>query len=730
MPNIVPLPEDLFVDFAAQALKVQEELAKKEQALALVQTTFNEYRNYRQNNVENDWERCDALYFGLTKQKYWPNTQIPKSSIPWKLSFEHVETAYSQISESLFADPQWFSVEADLPATPEDARAMQDKLRYYLDHDREQFGISADTECLQSIKNLLMYGNGALALEWDTTRRRPLWSFVDIRDLYWDPQARHPNIDFSRGVIRRSLMTIEQIKRWKDVPGMDIPDDDTLYTLAYNSNEYNERARDLQDAIRAKNPVSSSQFTQYSPDLLVEVFAYWSTSKHIITLANKRVLLSSENPFGFIPFVIAPCYSVPGKLAGQSIPMVIEMNQLYIQGLFNARLDEISLSLDPPRITKSGMVLTPTSRAVYPGANISVPNPQEDIILQPPTGMTNTALEEISMLMTMSEKLDGVNSHLTGVPKGGNANRTATGMQQQLQGGQLKLMSIVKNIENYLLEPALYKTVKMIQYYEEGETKEVFEKPCKFKIYASNRMLSRGQIMEMAPFLMQYLLNGAFLERLTAQGLTVNFEEVFKMLSDGTRTGRSYSFIRPLTPQEQQQMSQPPPEVMMQAQQKDKELQAKMQIEQMKTAASNDPRMKEMELQAKMQEMQMEMVKSQQELEMEKQMNAMKIEMERMKLQFKAMESQMKMASNAQQAQLDSEIKQQQHAFTLQQQADNHATQQQQSAELHEAEKERVKESNSQDLDYKKQEQKLKIRQMQLKPSGTGAKPKTQSDKK
>jgi hypothetical protein len=722
MPEIVALPDDQLIDFSIESIQTQEELARKEQALTLVNTTFNEYRDYRQNNTEPDWTKADALYFGLVQQKFWPNTQVPRASLPWKLTLEHVETAYAQIVESLFAEPQWFSVEADIPSTPEEARAVSDKLNYYLDHDREQFGTSAVTECTQSIKNLLMYGNGCLAIEWDMARRRPMWSFVDIRDLYWDPQAKHPNIDYSRGVIRRSLMTIEQIKRWKDLPGMDVPDDNTLYTLSYSSNNYNTQAYDNQDSIRGKQTVSNSQYTQYSPDLLVEVLSFWSTTKHIIVLGGKHVLLSTENPYNFIPFVVAPCYLVPGKLAGLSIPSVLEHNQLYIQSLVNSRLDEISLALNPPRVTKAGLPISPTQRGYHPGMNQQVGSPKEDVIMMTPSGVTNTALEEISMITQMSEKLDGVNSHLTGVPRGGNANRTATGMTQQLQGGQLKIMIVVRNIEDYMLTPALYKTVKMIQYYEEGENKEVFDKPCKFKIYGANRMLSREQIMQMAPFLMQYLLNGAFIERLTAQGQTVNFEEVFKMLSDGSRTGKTYSFIRPLTPQEQQQMSQPPPEVMMQAQQQDKELQAKMQIEQMKAQASNNPQLKQMELEAKMQEMQMDMVKSQQELEIEREMAKMKLQMEEMKLQFKQYETQMKLQATAQQAQLDSEIKQQEHAFGMQQQITDHAIQQQQSAEMHEAEKKRVEESNSRDLDYKEKEQDLKLKQMQLRPVSSGKK--------
>ncbi len=729
MPDIVNIPELDPVDFNLETLQAAEELLRKEQALTLVKTTFNEYRNYRQSNIEPDWNRFEALYFGVREQKFWPNTQVPRSSIPWPLAFEHVETAYAQIYESLFSQPDWFSVEADVTGTVEDARMISDKLKYYLDHDKDQYGISAVTEVGQAIKNLLLYGNGCLALEWDAARKRPLWSFVDIRDMYWDPQARHPMIDYSRGVIRRSLMTVEQVKAWQGLPGMDVPSDNELFTLATYLNGSNDIARDNQDSLRGKQTVSGQQYTQYSPDRLIEVLSYWSTNKHIIILGGQHVLLSTENPYNFVPFVIAPCYVIPGKLTGYAIPAVIEKNQRYMEGLFNARLDEISLSLNPPKVTKSGIPFSPTGRSWHPGMNLQVNNPKEDFIVQPPVGITNTALDEIQMIQVMSERLDGVNSHVSGVPRGGNANRTATGMQQQLQGGQLKIMVLVRNIEDYMLTPALYKTVKMLEYYESGENAEVFSKPCKFKVFGSNRMLSREQIMETMPFILQYTSNGTFLQQLSTMGKTVNFEEVFRMLSDGSRTGRSYNFIRDLTPQEQQQLSQPPPEAVMQAQQKDKELQAKMQIESMKAQAGNDPRMKQMELEVEAQKAQFEMAAKQQDLEIKKQLAQMQLQQKQMELQLKAMEAQFKLQSTAQQAQLDSEIKQQQHAITLQQQATDHEIQQQQSAELHEAEKARIASSNEQDLDFTKKSNDLKLRQMQARPAGVGSKAKTQAKK-
>ena len=750
MPELVQIPELPQVFFDNEPLPSVSKILDNAQALTLVNSTFNEYKAYRQNNIEPLYNQADALYFGVREQRMWEGTKVPRSSIPWPIAFEHCEIASAQIYEALFSEPDWFTVEADAGAVPEEARQMQQVLRYYLDHDRDNFGISAISETHQAIKNLLVYGNGALALEWDGERKRPIWSFVDIRDLYLDPQAKSPVVDLSRSLIRRSMLTIEEIKNWGNIPGANLPSDDELFTLSGYADVSGVIVKDNQDAMRGMLPVSARSFTEFTPHKMIEVLSYWSTTRHVIVLGGRHVFLSVENPYKFIPFTIAPYCIVPGKIMGYSLPQAIGKNQMYMEALLNGRLDEIALALNPPRIAKAGANITPTARMFNPGMTMAVNNPKEDVVFQQPQGITNTALQEIEMIEVMSEKISGINSHMAGMPRPGNANRTASGMTQQYQAGQLRIMMTVRNIEDFLLTPALYKTIKMIQYHlqggdlnaldEKGEITqvngEIVHKPCKFKIYASNRMLSREQIMNVFPFIMQYVSNGAFLQALTQQGKTVNFNELFDMLSEATRLGKSWNLLRDLTPEEQQSLSQPPPEAQLQAAQKDKELQAKMQIEQMKAEASSNPQMKQMELEIEMRKAEMEMAQKQQEAELKKQIAQMQIQQKAMEMQLKqfeaqlklqtsAQESELKLQTTAQSAQMDAVMKEQQHAQAMQQQADTHASQQQQAAEIHEREVAHADEAGKQKLALDKETSKAKIQSMRLaKPN-----PKAQKEK-
>jgi len=723
MPNLVQIPDVDPVDFTVESIKEAIDLSRDNEALTLVNSQFFQFRNWRNNNIEPDWMKSDSLYLGLVQQRFWDGTKVPRASMPWPIAFEHVEVAYAQIYESLFSQPDWFSIEADADVAPEEAHAMQTQLRYYLDHDREQFGVSAPMEIGQSVKDILRYGVGCMALEWDGERNRPIWSYVDLKEVYTDPQAKSPIVDFSRALIRRSLITIEQVKAWSGIPGIKIPSDDVLYTLATHTNGYDDRARDIQDAMLGREIVSSNPYTQYTPQLLIEVLTYWSKTKHIIVLGGQRVILNAENPYKMIPYVMAPCTMQPGRLHGRSIPDVIEKNQRYIEGLLNSRLDEISLALNPPRASKQATNFTPTSRMWHPGMNMPFQNPKDDFIIQPPSNVTATALEEINMIGVMGEKLDGINSHMSGVPRGGNSNRTATGMTQQLQAGQLRTMMVVRNIEDYLLVPALYKTIKMIEYHQAGERPDEngemqprlpYEK-CRFKVFASNRMLSRDGIMQAFPFIMQYVSNGTFLQQLASTGKTVDFESLFSLLTEATRLGRTYNFVRPLNEQEQQSLSQPPPEVVAQSQQKDKELQAKMQIEQMKLGAANDPQAKQMELEIEARKAEMDLQMKQMEMATKERMLQLQTRQKEMELQLKAFEAQMNMRNTAQEAQLQSEVSRQQHEQSLIQQQQQHEMSQAHAEQAAESNRQQVDVENQQKNDFAHEQAEIKLKQLSMK---------------
>jgi hypothetical protein len=245
----------------------------------------------------------------------------------------------------------------------------------------------------------------------------------------------------------------------------------------------------------------------------------------------------------------------------------------------------------------------------------------------------------------------GVNGAAQGNFAPGNVNRTATGVSAQTSGANSRLFYVIKNIEDYLIVPMLYKLYKLIQFHTDVQDilpalgpdaqqvqvgAKAFQSPVRFKMVAASQMLTRDKLMGILPFLTQYYLNGSFVQQLHAVGQTVDFNEFQKALQDATGTGRMYKFIRPLTPQEQQQISQPPAQAQMQMQQKQSELQTRKQI-------ADDKNQTEL-----------------QKVQMQKQPNPAEIQQQQAEMQMEAAARQQELVHNLQKHHMDMAFKQDQ----------------------------------------------------------------------
>jgi len=306
-----------------------------------------------------------------------------------------------------------------------------------------------------------------------------------------------------------------------------------------------------------------------------------------------------------------------------------------------------------------GSNLTANQTRWRPGAVYPVADPSKDVQTLEVQPTTANVFDEIGFLERAAEMSSGVNSLGMGVPRPGNANRTATGIQAQTQGSAGRLTMIVSNLEQYLIVPMLYKLYRMIQIHimpwdslparREGRDYQVsgmvFRSKVHFRMFAASRMLTREKLMNIFPFIMQYLMGGQFVSQLNASGQTVDWDVVAQMLQDATGTARQYKLFRPMNEQEQQAMNQPPPEALMQQQRAQESDQVRLQIAQQKN---------ETELQKAMIAKQPdpgEQEREQQKLRHEAMMAAIQRQAKQEELEFKRQESQMKLQVKAQEAQ-------------------------------------------------------------------------------
>ncbi len=584
------------VNLDSEPLKLGIDEINEKYALQLVRETFDNYEQYRSMNHDSRWNIADTLFYGWLPSKTWEGTTVPRSSLGQPIVFDQIEAALPAIAQEIFVpQDEWFQVETEPGAELTEARQVQEKMSYDLEHSRNDYGLTARNELELAFHSLLLYGNGGISLEWDSVLNRPTVQWVDTRDFYIDPGCPVPNIDEARAVIRRKMMTVDELIARRGDPRMNIPSDDVLYTMSKSPQfAVGDQTKRNSEAVRGVSWTPG--VSDYSPnpaDRKIEVLLYYSKSRIIWTLNRELVAYNQANPYEFIPFCFAPCYTIPGRFYAQSVADVQEGNQRYIEALMNGRLDQVSLDLTPPRIYKRGAMLTPSQLRWRPGATYQVEGDTSEMALMQPRSELTNVFSEISFIKSNAEERTGINSMTSGIPRPSNTNRTATGVSAVASGSMSRIRYLVSNIENYLIVPMLYKMYAMIQKHslpnqtmsglsKDGQLTQVssnaFVGKMRFRMLASSRMMTREKLAQIFPFLTQYMLNGTFMGELQKTGKTIDFAEMFLMLRDATGTGRLYNFIRDMNEQEQKAHQQPPPDVVMQQQQAQQELQARMQI--------------------------------------------------------------------------------------------------------------------------------------------------------
>ena len=669
-------------------------------ALQVVKQTFATYESWRTPNHDTRWNEADALYTGYVPAKTWEGSTVPRANLPYPISFDQVESAYPSIMQALFGDEDWFEVVAE-PDTPVDeAKAVQAAMKYMLDHSKNDYGLTAVSEFGLAIRDTLKYGNGGVWIDWDSKRNRPILSWVDTRDIYLDPATPTPNTDESRSIIRRRLMTVEDIEALRGDSRMKVPEESILWYMAQTAPIVSaDSTRQAQEALRR------IQFTPNQADYIpnpaqrkIEVLMYYTKSQIIWVLNREHILYNQPNPYGFVPLAMAPCYIFTGRFYANGIPDVQYGNQRMIEGMLNGHLDEISLGLHPPRIQARGDNQTNNQRKWGPGFvfNSSSDDIKNSASLLQPNPVTQNVMSDIGFLQDAADKRTGIGAMAQGMPKPGNANRTATGMSLQAEGAANRIQPIVKNIEDYLLVPVLRKMYKMLTFHlglydrvpakRDGVVEWIegfkFQRPCDFQMLASSKMLAKANLMQIFPFVTQYLLSGPLLESLKSSGQTVNFSALLDMLQDAAGTKGRYDLIRPMNEQEQQQANQPPPEIQAQMAERQGQNQHEKEIMQMKIqgdiqktqiSKQGSPEEMQMKIMESQQKMQLEQFKAEmdaqmqkQKLEFEKQMATLKLQVEQKKGEAQVQSAQQKMFLDQQMGQQKMQMQEQQSAMDFQ----------------------------------------------------------------
>jgi len=576
MPEYGTVPEVEQISLSNEPFKFSTEQLTESYALTQVLQDFYWYERERQSS-ERRWRLNDALYCAYVEPRYWPNTKLMRSNLGAGIVSEQVEAAYAMLCQALFTQPEYFSIESDVGGDPKAARAQGAYMDYAFNYP-QLTQLSAEVEYKNAAKDQLLYGAGILKVEFNSDLKLPYITRKDPRNIYFDPATPGPFIDRSRAVIERTFLTIEELEKFRADKRMYVPSNDILWTLAQGVNKTDgDRGKEYKESLHGvMYSIGASDNSPVPSQKKIELLQYYSKNQIIWILNRKIVMYKDENIYGFIPYVLIPCYVYTGSPYSLSIADMQESNHRYLESLVNARLDQVTLSLFPPRAVPRGFMFTPQMQTWGPGSMYQMENPDQFNAITP-QDTTKDIFQEIGYIQNTADRRTGINSMLSGMPSPSNANRTAQGVNSQLQGSAIRLYPIVDNFENYGIIPSVWKALKISEIHltsndavpgvlrdqnnpEEVQfiriSAEAFKQNTRVRCRAASKMLSRDRLTQMYQFVAQNVMNGQVIGMLNQSGQTVDFSELIQMLMDATGVPRRYQIIRPLSDQEKQFMQQ------------------------------------------------------------------------------------------------------------------------------------------------------------------------------
>lgn len=162
-------------------------------------------------------------------------------------------------------------------------------------------------------------------------RDGPSFEVVDVRDFFWPQNAQ--DVQNAQFIIHRVWMSMDELKALQAEGVFENVDQvkDTRADIAeWEGHQWREDTLFLTN--RKRN--------------MVEVLEWWGPNGQVITVANRRVLLSKkQNPFhhGKRPFVVASSMPQPFNFVGVSDMEVIEPIQRALWTTLNQRMDNVAL---------------------------------------------------------------------------------------------------------------------------------------------------------------------------------------------------------------------------------------------------------------------------------------------------------------------------------------------------------------------------------------------------
>jgi hypothetical protein len=600
-PNSTAVPLNQQVqDFSLEAAPVKTD----ESALNLViQDTERAEKFILARLWMSEWRVAKALYEAPVRQTYWRDTLVPRASNAYPLVAQHVRAIGDQALPAVWPEMMPASVEPN-PGTPRQvARAWEAILSQQL----RQANVKQQLRLI--MKDALIFGTGIGKFGWETYERkrtiwkhaqepqeipspikggkstfihtkesddldeydvtetvsRPFFKRIEINHLLVAPGTREPDIRAAEYVVYRDYLTIRDLNRLRDFEGYEIPSEEILKAIATSPQEM-APSSGLENEATAYPTQGHRALPRYlddSEDPLehkLEVLEHWTKDRVIVVLQRKVIIRNMINPLGVIPFVSCFWDDIPGTFYGFGIPRRIGGIQTHIQGLRNARLDDIHLNLQNMWKARKGSNIAAQPIRAYPGAVFKVDDMESLMPLEKQQVLAEAYKEE-EVLTADAEKTTGANELL--VQGSQSSGARSTGMRSGTGAGAVsaassnRVQGFVDIICEQVLVPTMYSFLKMDRLWlDPSVMRKVVGKSLwqalendygrallidmynnediEFALLAGSNIAAKQRMMQAAPLEMQMYMAPAVQSGLAAAQLKVNWVEMSRRIEEST----------------------------------------------------------------------------------------------------------------------------------------------------------------------------------------------------
>ena len=386
---------------------------------------FKASKEYVSGSYWNTWDDCWKIYNGQRVKRNYNGT----ADIVDNLVYSNVQTMLA----NLVASKPRFTFMPTKPSQKKDTETLNKLIAYYWECN------DMDLKQIPWIKDVLIYGTGVLFTYWDMDH--PETIHMPLRDFYFDPTAS--DIDCAKYVIRRFLTNKSELEEHEAVD----PKTGEMTKIYKNLNKIDGPGDDDESDKSQKDMFVGSTLGKDAKEDQIEVLEYWTEEKVIAVANRKTVIRDEKNPYGEITFVVQR-NDIDGSLfLGKGDVEPVIDSQEYLNDLINQSLDNTTYVLNNMWTLDPAFADMANDIESIPGAVYSLPDGALKPIDKPI--MTNHALNERREIKNSIRETSGIDEVVKGVGQDrGNADITATEINQQVQSASKKISLKISMLEN------------------------------------------------------------------------------------------------------------------------------------------------------------------------------------------------------------------------------------------------------------------------------------------